>query len=133
MIPSTTVGPGEPASVAVAGPAFLHSPPEDSSCSSNAAELPAATRDGAVSEWLWPPARLGSPARGTGPGTRAKDGRIADVQPANAKHDDPKARALFDEVAKAYKALSSYSDQGEFVVAMTVARQGPEDRSCRSR
>lgn len=37
------------------------------------------------------------------------------------KRDDPKARALFDEVAKAYKALSSYSDQGEFVVAMTAS------------
>jgi thiol-disulfide isomerase/thioredoxin len=36
------------------------------------------------------------------------------------KRDDPKARTLFDEVAKAYKGLSSYSDQGEFVVAMTA-------------
>jgi thiol-disulfide isomerase/thioredoxin len=35
------------------------------------------------------------------------------------RDDDPKARALFGEVAKAYKALASYSDQGEFVIAMT--------------
>ena len=37
-----------------------------------------------------------------------------------AKRDDPQARALFDQVAKAYQALSSYSDQGEFVIAMTL-------------
>jgi thiol-disulfide isomerase/thioredoxin len=35
-------------------------------------------------------------------------------------HDDPKARALFDQVSKSYKALSSYTDQGEFVMAMTA-------------
>jgi len=39
----------------------------------------------------------------------------------DTKRDDPKARALFDEVSKAYKALSSYSDQGQFIVAMTIA------------
>ena len=38
-----------------------------------------------------------------------------------AKRDDPKARAIFDEVSKAYKSLSSYTDQGQFVVAMTAA------------
>ncbi|AMV40590.1 redoxin family protein [Planctomyces sp. SH-PL62] len=36
------------------------------------------------------------------------------------KPDDPKAVALLDEVAKAYQALATYSDQGEFVVSMTV-------------
>ncbi|WP_165250928.1 redoxin family protein [Paludisphaera soli] len=36
------------------------------------------------------------------------------------KPDDPKAVALLGEVAKAYQALASYSDQGEFVVAMSV-------------
>ena len=41
------------------------------------------------------------------------------VQPER-KRDNPKARALFDQVSKAYKALSSYSDQGEFVMAMTA-------------
>jgi thiol-disulfide isomerase/thioredoxin len=39
----------------------------------------------------------------------------------DAKRDDPQARALFDQVSKAYKQLSSYSDQGQFVVAMTAA------------
>jgi thiol-disulfide isomerase/thioredoxin len=34
--------------------------------------------------------------------------------------DDAAARALFDRVADAYKALSSYSDQGQFVVALTL-------------
>jgi thiol-disulfide isomerase/thioredoxin len=36
------------------------------------------------------------------------------------REDNPQARALFGEVAKAYKALSSYSDEGEFVIAMTA-------------
>jgi len=37
-----------------------------------------------------------------------------------AKRDNPKARALFDEVAVAYKALKSYSDKGEFILAFKV-------------
>ena len=41
------------------------------------------------------------------------------LQPG-ARRDDPKARALFDEVAKAYQSLSAYSDQGEFVVAIKL-------------
>ena len=36
------------------------------------------------------------------------------------RRNDPKARALFDEVSKAYKELSSYTDQGQFVMAMTA-------------
>lgn len=36
-----------------------------------------------------------------------------------AKANDPKAVALLGEVAKAYQALGSYSDQGRFVIAMT--------------
>jgi thiol-disulfide isomerase/thioredoxin len=36
------------------------------------------------------------------------------------KRDDPKARAVFDEVTKAYKELTSYSDQGQFVIAMSI-------------
>ncbi|WP_337175781.1 TlpA disulfide reductase family protein [Paludisphaera sp.] len=36
------------------------------------------------------------------------------------KADDPKAAALLGEVAKAYQALEGYSDQGRFVVDMTV-------------
>ncbi len=38
-----------------------------------------------------------------------------------AKAHDPKAAALFDEVAKAYRSLDSYSDQGQFVIEMTIA------------
>ena len=38
-----------------------------------------------------------------------------------AKPADPKAQALLSDVAKAYKALGSYSDDGKFVVAMTLA------------
>ena len=34
------------------------------------------------------------------------------------KRNDSQARALFDQVAKAYQDLSAYSDQGEFVIAM---------------
>jgi len=37
-----------------------------------------------------------------------------------ARRDDPQARALFDEVSKAYKALPAYSDQGQFVIAMKI-------------
>ncbi len=37
-----------------------------------------------------------------------------------AKRDNPKARALFDQVAGAYKALKSYSDKGEFILAFKV-------------
>jgi thiol-disulfide isomerase/thioredoxin len=53
---------------------------------------------------------------------QAPKSKTVELQPAQpeAKRDDPKARALFDEIAKAYKALSSYTDQGEFVMAMTT-------------
>jgi len=44
---------------------------------------------------------------------------VKDGKPA-ARADDPKAAALFGEVAKAYKSLASYSDQGQFVIAMTI-------------
>jgi thiol-disulfide isomerase/thioredoxin len=37
------------------------------------------------------------------------------------KADQSAARALFDEVAKAYKALTSYSDKGEFALALKIA------------
>lgn len=36
------------------------------------------------------------------------------------KADDPKATALFGDVVKAYKALTAYSDKGEFVIAVTL-------------
>ena len=39
---------------------------------------------------------------------------------APAKPADPKAKALLEQVAKAYQALGSYSDQGEFVVSATI-------------
>jgi thiol-disulfide isomerase/thioredoxin len=51
-------------------------------------------------------------AQGPGPRTAAR--------PA-AKPADPKARELLGEVAKAYRGLDSYADEGKFVVAMTLA------------
>jgi thiol-disulfide isomerase/thioredoxin len=42
--------------------------------------------------------------------------RADDPKPA---HADPKAQQLFDEVIKAYKALSSYSDEGKFALNIT--------------
>jgi len=53
---------------------------------------------------------------GTGAGAQTQ---LKTLEPG-ARRDDPKARALFDEVAKAYKSLSNYSDQGEFVFAMKI-------------
>jgi thiol-disulfide isomerase/thioredoxin len=55
--------------------------------------------------------------------TRAQD---TPIQPkaraaAPAKPADPKAKILLAEVAKAYKGLNSYTDEGQFVMAMTVA------------
>ncbi len=50
---------------------------------------------------------------------KSKTVELQTAQP-ETKRDDPQARALFDEVSKAYKALSSYSDQGQFVMAMTA-------------
>ncbi len=43
-----------------------------------------------------------------------------DTAPPEKKRDDPKARAVFDQLCTAYKALSSYADNGEFIVAMTA-------------
>jgi thiol-disulfide isomerase/thioredoxin len=60
----------------------------------------------------------GSPA-----GARAlaeKDAKAA------AKASDPKAAALFDEVAKAYRSLASYSDEGQYIVAMSVGGKKQE-------
>ena len=39
---------------------------------------------------------------------------------AAEKPADPKARELLAEVAKAYRSLESYSDEGKFVIAMTL-------------
>ena len=74
---------------------------------------------GCSSGWRWPLVLgLRCPL---GHGLRPQvEESIADRH-AGAKRDDPKARALLDEVVKAYKALSAYSDQGEFVVAMTIS------------
>jgi thiol-disulfide isomerase/thioredoxin len=36
------------------------------------------------------------------------------------KKDNPRARALFEEVANSYKSLKSYRDQGEFILAFRV-------------
>ena len=52
-----------------------------------------------------------------GPGTTASAQIQGDAPP---RPDDAAARALFRTGSKAYQALTSYSDQGEFVVAMTL-------------
>jgi thiol-disulfide isomerase/thioredoxin len=44
-----------------------------------------------------------------------------------ASPDDSRARTLFGEVAQAYRALSSYSDQGQFVIAMTLGGKARKD------
>jgi thiol-disulfide isomerase/thioredoxin len=54
-----------------------------------------------------------------GAGAQTKTLELKTLEPG-ARRDDPKARALFEEVAKAYKSLSTYSDKGEFVVAMKI-------------
>ena len=53
--------------------------------------------------------------RGTGGSGLAQDSRKTAPRP-----DDPAARALLEQVSKAYRSLSSYSDQGQFVIAMTL-------------
>ncbi len=46
---------------------------------------------------------------------------IAQIAKSRApRGDDPGARRLLDQVSKAYRGLSSYADQGKFVVAMTL-------------
>ena len=58
-------------------------------------------------------------------------GAVADAQTVEiktlepgVKKDNPKARALFEEVANSYKALRFYSDQGEFVFAFRIGAKG---------
>jgi thiol-disulfide isomerase/thioredoxin len=43
----------------------------------------------------------------------------ATVRPARAD-SDPNARALLEQVVKTYRALPAYSDQGEFVVTLSI-------------
>ncbi len=52
----------------------------------------------------------------------AQDPKPSAVRPDD-KPDDPKAVALLGEVARAYQALTSYSDQGEFVVSMSLGEK----------
>lgn len=55
-----------------------------------------------------------APARAQAPKPDAKAKAVAEPVA------DPRAQALLDEVARAYKALSSYSDEGQFVLELTV-------------
>src|SRR5271166_1795705 len=57
-----------------------------------------------------------APAFALGQGTQSGPKISAAERPA-----DPKASALLKEVSTAYKALGSYADQGQFVMAMTIA------------
>jgi thiol-disulfide isomerase/thioredoxin len=59
-------------------------------------------------------ALAGLAAIGAGAPTSAQSGGTRTPGP------DEAARALFAQVAKSYQALGSYSDQGQFVVAMTL-------------
>jgi thiol-disulfide isomerase/thioredoxin len=56
-------------------------------------------------------------ARAQAPETKTLELKTGKPEP---KRDDPKSRALFDEVSKAYKGLASYSDQGQFIIAMSI-------------
>ena len=47
-------------------------------------------------------------------------GPAQDSKKKAPRPDDPAARALLEQVSKAYRSLSSYSDQGQFVIAMTL-------------
>jgi thiol-disulfide isomerase/thioredoxin len=58
-------------------------------------------------------------AVGLGAGASAQTVELKTLEPA-ARKDNPTARALFDEVANSYKALKTYSDKGEFVLALKV-------------
>jgi len=52
---------------------------------------------------------------GLGGSALAQDSKAKAPRP-----DDPAARALLEQVSKAYRSLTSYSDQGQFVIAMTL-------------
>jgi thiol-disulfide isomerase/thioredoxin len=56
-------------------------------------------------------------ARAQAPETKTRELKTGRPE---TKRDDPRARALFDEVTKAYKGLTSYSDQGQFIIAMSI-------------
>jgi thiol-disulfide isomerase/thioredoxin len=43
-----------------------------------------------------------------------------DARTKVSRADDPAARAVLEQVARAYRDLSSYSDQGQLVIAMTL-------------
>jgi thiol-disulfide isomerase/thioredoxin len=62
----------------------------------------------------------GGAGRAQAPEPKALEMKTAQSQ---TRRDDPQARALFDEVSRAYKALSSYSDHGQFVVAMKIGEK----------
>ena len=47
-------------------------------------------------------------------------GLAQDPKPKTPRADDPASRALLEQVSKAYRSLASYSDQGEFVIAMSL-------------
>ena len=53
----------------------------------------------------------------------AQDPKPPTIKAPAAKPADPKAQALLGEVAKAYQTLSSYSDQGEFVVSAKIGEK----------
>jgi thiol-disulfide isomerase/thioredoxin len=56
---------------------------------------------------------------GVSTGVRAQTVELKTLEPG-ARKENPKARALFDEVANSYKALITYADKGEFVLALKI-------------
>jgi thiol-disulfide isomerase/thioredoxin len=57
----------------------------------------------------------------TGIPLRAQETKAAPAAKAQTRPADPKAAALLAEVARAYKMLGAYADEGQFVMDMTIA------------
>jgi thiol-disulfide isomerase/thioredoxin len=83
-------------------------------------------RNGTLRVWLVGLTFTGVLAIGLGRGALGQVPESTSAQAA-AKLDDPRARSLLDEVSKAYKSLVAYSDQGQFVVAMTIGGKSTKE------
>jgi thiol-disulfide isomerase/thioredoxin len=69
-------------------------------------------------------AQEGSPRQEEERGAESKPKQEAHVPPRPAaKPSDPRAKALLGEVARAYKNLTAYSDDGQFVEAMKIGEK----------
>ncbi len=59
---------------------------------------------------------VATPARAQTPKEDANSKAVVVAEPVS----DPRAQALLNEVAKAYQGLSSYSDEGQFILELTI-------------